>query len=186
MSRSRGASRRAGRARSRVRAFYALPLPDEVAEALAAWGERCAALDRDLRATSAARMHVTVCFLGERPAGEVDALADALDGAAGPWVPLRVRGPVVLARGGVLAAALEDVSRAYAPLCRRVAAGAGATPARRPLPHVTAARVRGGRGGPGRGLPPPPAEAWTSDRLDLVRSRLGPDGPAYEVLASAR
>ena len=59
----------------RIRLFCALQLPAEVRAALAAWGERTLHGGRLVREDD---LHVTLAFLGHRPAGEVPAIVREL------------------------------------------------------------------------------------------------------------
>src|SRR5436190_986551 len=101
--------------RERVRLFCALTLPDEALDALVHWQRN--ALRCDARASGRDQLHVTLAFLGHRPADEVEAVAGALREAVAargdPLVltPLRYRetrsvGMLVLEDEGGKAAAL--------------------------------------------------------------------------------
>jgi 2'-5' RNA ligase len=68
--------------RERVRLFCALRLPDQTTERLVAWQRQAFAGVRDVRVLSPSHLHVTLAFLGHRPVGEVEAIAEALRGAA--------------------------------------------------------------------------------------------------------
>src|SRR5919201_3760090 len=65
-----------------VRLFCALRLPDETTERLVAWQRQAFASVRDVRVLSPDHLHVTLAFLGHRPAGEVEEIAGALREAA--------------------------------------------------------------------------------------------------------
>src|SRR5581483_12164038 len=65
----------------RVRLFVALELPSRVRSALAEWRSTAVRSRDDLRLVAPASLHVTLAFLGSRPAGELDAIAAALAGA---------------------------------------------------------------------------------------------------------
>jgi RNA 2',3'-cyclic 3'-phosphodiesterase len=175
----------------RVRLFVALELPAPVREALIGWrgGPGRA---RDLRPLAAESLHATLCFLGWRPAREIEAIAGACGALAGDpapelslgeprWLPPR--------RPRVLAVDLVDPSgalaRAQATLSSALAAGGWYQPEKRPyLAHVTVARVaRGGR--PPRGpLPPIPSLEFRAGKVRLYRSRLLRAGAQYEPLAT--
>ena len=144
---------------ARTRLFVALDLPEHVRAALAAWGAGIAAEvhgERALRVLPPESLHVTLCFLGWRDEGHVEAIAALALGAAradAPAPPLALGSPAWLPRRRprVLAVDLADDGGALAGLQARVSdaleAGAGFEPEKRPFrPHVTVARVpRGAR-----------------------------------------
>ncbi len=74
----------------RLRLFCALRLPDEVVDELAAWQLR----ELPARAVPPENLHVTLAFLGARPAAELGPIAEALrESARGAERPrLEVRG----------------------------------------------------------------------------------------------
>lgn len=139
-------------------------------------------------------MHVTLCFLGSRPVGEIEPIATALleispEGlgelslGAPLWLPRRR--PRALAvelhddQGG-LARLREDVLLALSGAC-------GFVPERRRFrPHLTVARMGGRDRGPavGRPLVATPALTFAPEALVLYRSLLAPEGARYEALAS--
>jgi 2'-5' RNA ligase len=193
-----------------VRLFVALELPRSARLALAAWaGERVddaiwrgparGACGSDpargrLRAVPAANLHVTLCFLGERPDASAHGVGEAVAaGAAGTealaltitgslWLP--PRRPRVLAVGcdGPGLAALQ--ARVTAAL---VTAGWYA-PERRPYRgHVTVARMVGAGGsGPPSSPGAPPPLGFTAGTVAVLRSHLGEGPVRYEPLARVR
>jgi 2'-5' RNA ligase len=78
-----------------VRLFVALNLPDAVRDAAHAAAEPLRAAAPRLAWVAAAKLHLTVKFLGERPESEVEPLAAALAAAA------RRHGPVAFEVAGV-------------------------------------------------------------------------------------
>ena len=72
----------------RFRLFCALQLPDETLAALTAWQERHLSAGRIV---PPANLHVTLAFLGSRPAGEVGAITRELAEAAAAARPARFR-----------------------------------------------------------------------------------------------
>lgn len=64
----------------RLRLFFGIRLPDDAAAALARWAAR--ALAGGGRLVPQEHLHVTLAFLGSRPAGELPALRAALSEAA--------------------------------------------------------------------------------------------------------
>ena len=63
----------------RLRLFLALRLPDDVLDEVERWQREHL---RDVRAVRREHLHVTLAFLGHRPAGELEAIAGALREAA--------------------------------------------------------------------------------------------------------
>jgi len=175
-----------------LRLFIAADLPAGVRDALAAWGEAAARRDRALRALAPGTLHVTIAFLGERPPADVDGARAALHAAAGAApapVRLELAGALWLSprRPHVLTVAVTDVAGALAGLHARLTGELerriGFEGEGRPLrPHVTVARVRGGRRPRRRGLEPVPQGAFRAPSLTLYRSDLGPAGAAHVPL----
>ena len=173
-----------------ARLFVALELPDVAVTALKSWADARLAAVPGLRRVDDAGLHVTLCFLGSQPVGEIGAIAAgcrrALAGRNA--VRLQIGAPVWLPhrRPRVLAVALEDGSglgELQAALAGELTHGGWYGPEKRPfLPHVTVGRF--GRAG-GRavdvGTPAPVTFAGAS--ITLLRSRLGPGGSRYEPLA---
>jgi RNA 2',3'-cyclic 3'-phosphodiesterase len=178
----------------RVRLFVALELPGRVRAALEEWGKELAGGDRALRPVAREDLHVTLCFLGSRDAGQVAGIVEALqpppDARApelvlegGIWLP--PRGPRVLAVG--LRDPSQEASRLQAHLARALEVGGWYEPSTRPfLAHVTLARVRhGARPRPRRRGPLPPIEPlrFRAATMTLFRSRLSPSGARYDPLS---
>ncbi len=178
-----------------LRLFVALELPSEARSALHAWQEAVLTPIRALRVLPSESLHVTLCFLGLRPASEVDAIARACDVlATAPAPQLMLAEPLWLPprRPQVLAVAISEprgdgaLAGAQAAVARALEAIGAYARERRPfLGHVTVARVRRGSPAPrGGSLEPPPDLPFAGARATLFRSLLG-DGPArYEPLHS--
>lgn len=175
-----------------ARLFVALELPEAAREALVAW--RAAALRevRGLRPVPPEYLHATLCFLGSRPAGEIQAIAAACGVAAGePVVSSRFGEVLWLPRRQprVLAVGLQDdgdaLARIQAALSSALVAGGWYAPESRPfLAHVTVARVgRDARIRPIEVDPPPGDLEVRCSQVTLYRSRLGPAGARYEPQA---
>jgi RNA 2',3'-cyclic 3'-phosphodiesterase len=146
-------------------------------------------------------LHVTLCFLGERPLAELTSIEEALAACASPVGSLQIGAPVWLpprrprtlgvevrddAEGGDSAESLAALHEGLLDALARMCAFKGER--RRFRAHVTLARMKDGRG---RGygierasLPPTPALSFTPEALVLYRSWLSPAGASYEVLAS--
>ncbi len=174
----------------RVRLFVALELGEEPVARIVEWREQAVADLDGLRSVGPASLHATLCFLGSRPASEVEAIASAcsvlaacppamLSFADAIWLPRR--------RPSLLAVRLEDEADALAAaqlrLSRELTAGGFYEPEKRPfLAHVTLARVRRGARVRAVSLPEPPRLRFPGEAVILFRSRLGPGGASYEPL----
>ena len=169
----------------RLRLFLALRLPGDALDEIEAWQH---AELRGVRIVRRDHLHVTLAFLGHRPAHELDAIAGALHDTAARareirLTPVRYRetrsvGMLVLDdAGGHTAALAEDVQ------ARLEALGVYEPELRRWLSHLTVARWR-----ERPGLHPAPPRMRTlvpSDAAAYV-SRLHAGGARYEVLSSVR
>lgn len=174
---------------ARLRLFVALELPAAVREALAAFA--AAAADPELwRPVAPEALHLTLAFLGGRPADDVPRIALVLAEAAGPAPRLALGGALLLPprRARVLCAEVEDPDGTLASLQAAVSAGLVAEgvhePERRPFrAHATVARLRSGRRAP-RTVPAAPEPlAFRGEAVTLFRSRPGPGGARYDALA---
>jgi 2'-5' RNA ligase len=167
--------------RDRLRLFLALELPPATLDALERWRdehlEGGRAMERD-------KLHVTLAFLGGRPAAELPAIVDALrDAALGTgalalepvkWRETRSVGMVVLHDTTGEATALA------ARLHGRLAALGVYEPEKRPwLPHVTMLRFRER---PRLHPPLPDTGTFVPSEAAAYLSRLHPSGARYEVL----
>jgi 2'-5' RNA ligase len=170
-----------------VRIFVAVPVPADVADVLSG-------LERPtvegLRWTMPEQWHVTMVFLGEvpEPAPVLEALrlvpgvlAEEYDAELGPvtaWfsgrrvlhVPVRGVEPLAAAvahglEGDSAAAIVSDEARPF-------------------VGHLTLARMRGARPGPGRLAGIPVHASWPVESMALMGSTLGPGGARYETLES--
>ncbi|HST13552.1 MAG TPA: RNA 2',3'-cyclic phosphodiesterase [Gaiellaceae bacterium] len=169
----------------RIRLFCALDLPDSARSELSAWAAR--SLRERGRLVPLENLHVTLAFLGHRPAGEVPAILEELRAAAAAarpaaLQPLRYRetrsvGMIVLDDVGGVAAALADDLHG-----RLERLGVYRREGRPWLPHVTVLR-RPERGG-GR---PTLANRCSIHvvRSALYRSSLAAGGARYDALETA-
>ena len=170
----------------RLRLFAALPLPPAVVERLAAWqAEELAGLDA-VRLVPPDNLHVTLAFLGTRPAGDAErvlaVLRDAARDAERPMLTVaryretRSVGMVVLEdEQGRATRLAEVVGEALERL------GVYEREARRWLPHVTVLRFRR----PPRVQPVLPDLGPVSpSEVALYHSVLRPTGAQYEILQS--
>ena len=169
--------------RERVRLFCALRLPEPALAALSAWQEEHLRVERPVPRE---HLHITLAFLGHRPATELPAIAEALHGAAADTAAIRFVPERYRETRSVGMLVLKDLTGAAAELAddlfgRLERAGVYEREARRWLPHVTVLRFRR----PPRLKPPLPelGEFAPSDAAAYV-SQLGPKGARYFVVES--
>jgi len=170
----------------RLRLFLGLRLPEPTLDEVEAWQRDH--LER-MRAVPRAHLHVTLAFLGHRPADDLPGVIDALRAAAGAvrdelrLTPARYRETRSVAmlecedeggRAGLLAADLQE---------RLEQLGVYRREARPWLPHLTVGRFR-----ERPGLHPDLANMRTyvliPSEASAYLSRLRPSGAEYEVLAT--
>jgi RNA 2',3'-cyclic 3'-phosphodiesterase len=179
-----------------VRLFVAADLPAGVRRELAHWARGAAASSRAsggrLRLLDPETLHLTLCFLGEQPAGAIDAIAQSVAGAwRDPVGELSLGAPLWLPprHPRALAVELHDDAEGGLEHLRDTLAAALAAASdfrverRRFRPHVTVARMRSGDAPRERGLPPTPQRLFEPVALVLYRSWLGPAEASYEALA---
>jgi 2'-5' RNA ligase len=169
---------------ARLRLFCALRLPSDARQAVADWQNLHL---QGVRLVAPGNLHLTLAFLGSRPAAEVPAIAAALVAAAGNAGPIRLQARRYAERSSVSMIVFDDLGEAGAAL----AADLGARlerlgvyrPEHRPwLPHVTVARFRQRP----RLTPQPPelGEVSPSDAA-VYSSVLRPTGAQYRALQIA-
>ena len=168
-------------ASGQLRLFCALRLPDDALDGLAAWQSvQLGAVRRVVRDN----LHVTLAFLGARPAGELPAIAAELGEAA------RAAGAITFAPVGyretrsVGMVLLSDDGGAASALAGDVAArleriGAYRSEQRPWLPHVTVARFRER---PGLDPPLPELGPFSPSDAAVYSSVLRREGAQYEAL----
>jgi 2'-5' RNA ligase len=180
-----------------ARLFVALDLPAPALDALVAWRRPPLARDPALRGVAREGLHVTLCFLGDRPEPAIAPLGEAVEACAaraGSLSGLALGAPLWLPRRRprVLAVAIDDRHGQLGALQARLMELLGAralyapdpAEATRPyLPHVTVARVRSREPVGRAALPDPPALAFDGAAIVLYRSRLGQAGARYEAQA---
>lgn len=192
---------------STARLFVAVDPPADVRGKLAEWARgavreasRGAREGASPRVLDPELLHVTLCFLGARPVGEIDLLATQLAGCEDPVGELSVGAPLWLPprRPRALAVELHDEGGRLGRLRASVVAAVeevapealGGDPrfaAKRHFrPHVTVARMGRGQAPHKRALPPTPALSFVPTELILYRSWLSPEGASYEAVARHR
>ena len=175
-----------------IRAFVALPLPDEVRRTLEA---AQAGLPAG-RPVAPENFHVTLVFLGEHPEPVVEDLHHVLAEVKAPGFSLALAGVGVF--GGAVPRLLYagvEPEPALSHLRKKVARAAREAgmevPAKKFTPHVTLARFP--KEMPGEDLAAVQgfvarrmslkAGPFPAERFVLYRSTLGRNGPIYEELA---
>jgi 2'-5' RNA ligase len=131
----------------RLRLFCALQLPDETVGELTAWQavNLHTGNQRGGRIVPPENLHVTLAFLGSRPAGEVPAIVGALRAAAAPAGPIELQPLRYRETGSVGMIVLKDVTGAATVLAEDLTArlerlGTYRAERRPWLPHVTVLR----------------------------------------------
>jgi RNA 2',3'-cyclic 3'-phosphodiesterase len=167
----------------RLRLFLALRVPADVLDEIGVWQREQLS---GVRAVPREHLHVTLAFLGHRPAGELDAIVGALRDAAGRAAGIRLSlaryretrsvGMLVLDDDGGHAARLADDVQG-----RLEQLGVYRRENRLWLPHLTVARWRER---PRLRPEPPPRRTFVPSDAAAYLSRLHPDGAQYEVLES--
>ena len=166
-----------------LRLFLALRMPDDVLGEIERWQREQLPSVRLVRRE---HLHVTLAFLGHRPAYELDAIVEALrEAAAGTGeirlTPVRYRetrsvGMLVLEDEGGRATALAgDLQERLEGL------GVYRREGRQWLPHLTVARWRER---PRLRPESPPQRTFVPSDAAAYLSRLHPDGARYDVLES--
>jgi 2'-5' RNA ligase len=169
----------------RIRLFCALDLPDDARSELSAWAA-WSLQDRG-RLVPAQNLHVTLAFLGHRPAGELSGIVMQLCAASAAARPAELRplryretrsvGMIVLTDTGGVASALADDLQG-----RLERLGVYRREGRSWLPHVTVLRR------PERGGEQPELANRCSIhvvRSALYRSSLAAGGARYDALETA-
>jgi 2'-5' RNA ligase len=190
----------------------AVEMPPAVREQLAGWARGAAAAiqpagpGRALRLLSPETLHLTLCFLGSRPVGEIAVIGSTLSACAADVGELSVGAPLWLprARPRSLAIAIHDeageLTALHLAVANAISETTGWEPERRRFrAHVTLARTSGRAGAGFRKrsqlaggarlpdtpqLPATPQILFTAESLTLYRSWLSPAGAAYEAMAT--
>ena len=189
-----------------ARLFVAVDPPASVREELLSWAR--AALARlplrreqnalpDMRLLEPEALHVTLCFLGGRPVGEIEEIGSVLGSCAERVGELSLGAPLWLPprRPRALAVEVHDpeggLARLHGSVAKALADATGWQAERRRFKaHITVARMRG-RSAPWRSsqgrepaLPATPPLSFTPASIVLYRSWLSPAGASYQALAT--
>lgn len=168
----------------RLRLFLGLRLPDDVLRSLAAWQH--AELEGRGRIVRAEHLHVTLAFLGSRPAREVAGICRVLGECAARAGPIELEPERYRETRGVGMLVLRDGSGQAGLLAGEVQEGLERLGVYRRegrpwLPHVTVLRFRER---PRLRPPVPRLEPFRPSDAAAYLSRLRPSGATYEVLES--
>ena len=142
-------------------------------------------------------LHVTLCFLGGRPVGEIEEIGSVLSGCAERVGEVTLGAPLWLPprRPRALAVEVHDpeggLARLHGSVAKALADATGWQAERRRFKaHITVARMRG-RSAPWRSsqgrepaLPATPPLSFTPASIVLYRSWLSPAGASYQALAT--
>ena len=167
-----------------LRLFCALRLPDDVLDGLVAWGVGALPERGGVRRVVRANLHVTLAFLGRRPAGEVQAIAGALREAAATAGPARFTVARYRETRSVGMLVLDDEGERATTLAgdlhERLERLGVYERERRPwLPHLTVVRFRAR---PRLAPPLPELGAFGPSDAALYHSVLRSTGAQYEAL----
>jgi 2'-5' RNA ligase len=172
--------------RERLRLFCALRLPADTVEELSRWQAEAFAEAGGIRVVGREHLHITLAFLGHRPAGELEAIVGELRAAAVAAEPAThtVKGYRETRSVGMLV--LEDEGARAASLAvdlheRLERLGVYERERREWLPHLTVIRFRRR---PRLQPPLPELGPFVTSEAAVYMSVLRPTGAQYEVLQS--
>jgi 2'-5' RNA ligase len=162
-----------------------LRFPDDALDRLVSW-QRAELAGSDVRVVPREHLHVTLAFLGSRPADDVPTVVEALRAAAAvaePPLLQALRYHETRSVGMVVLAETDDRAVRFADdLQRRLAElGVYRREARPWLPHVTVARFRAR---PRLDLAPPDLGVISPSDASLYNSVLRSTGAQYVILES--
>ena len=167
-----------------LRLFCALTLPAEVLDRLVEWQAGLSA--GSYRPVPRENLHITLAFLGSRPAAELDAIAGELSASSGAAAPIDLLATRYRETRSVGMVAFDDVDGAAGTLARDVHArlhrlGVYEPESRPWLPHVTVVRFRER---PRLEPPLPVLGGVAPSGAAVYMSHLRPNGAQYVVVAS--
>lgn len=178
----------------RIRAFFAIAVPDPQRDALSGYLAECAAIAPDFRWASRDNLHLTLRFVGSVERAVVEAIAVRAEPEAGAAFTVAL-GEIGSFRRGRLARVVWlgvreglDPLRRVANVLERECRASGLEPdARSFKPHLTLARAKPRDGAVLPEMPPPPElEPWTAREVILFSSHLGRGGAVHEPIRSIR
>jgi RNA 2',3'-cyclic 3'-phosphodiesterase len=177
-------SRSSVRGDERLRLFLGLRLPAPVLDTVESW-QRANLEGSAVRLVPREHLHITLAFLGHRPAGELDAVVDSLQAAAPAAGPdLRLAPSRYRETRSVAMIVLDDLGGGATALANELharleAVGVYRREERPWLPHLTVARFRER---PRLRLEAPTMGTFVPSDAAAYLSRLHPGGARYEVL----
>jgi RNA 2',3'-cyclic 3'-phosphodiesterase len=191
-----------------ARLFVAVDPPLGVREELAVWALGAAAQlgsptsrgeGGALRLLDSEALHLTLCFLGNRPIQEIETIGSTLSAWDAEVGELSVGAPLWLPHRRPRALAVEirdgagELTRLHEAVTQAISQATGWEPERRRFrAHITVARMRqparAGRSSAGADprLPATPQLRFTPESVVLYRSRLSPAGATYEAITTCR
>ena len=170
----------------RLRLFLGLRLPGPVLDCIETWQGKYLQ-GAGVRVVPRAHLHVTLAFLGSRPAGELDAIVGELRAAAADApADLRLAPARYRETRSVAMLVLDDLDGGATALAEALQGrlerlGAYRREDRPWLPHLTVARFRER---PRLELDPPAMGTFVPSDAAAYLSRLHPGGAQYVVLES--
>lgn len=172
--------------RERLRLFCGLPLPDAAARTLVAWQADELADAREARLVPRDNLHVTLAFLGGRPASDVGPVLGVLRAAAAEAVPPVLSPSRYRETRSVAMLELADEGGNATQLARRVGEelerlGVYERERREWLAHVTVLRFRTR---PRLAPSLPDLGTVSPSEAALYHSVLRPSGAQYEIVES--
>jgi 2'-5' RNA ligase len=176
----------------RIRAFFALPLPEAQRDTLSRYLEACAAVAPDFRWAAHDNLHLTLRFVGGVDRRLVEGIAAQVAVEAGGSFGVQLGEVGTFKRGRLVRVVWLGVAeglqlaRRLADILERECRAAGLEPEQRAFtPHLTLARARPRDGAPLPELPPPPGlEPWSAREVILYSSHLGKGGAVHEPIRS--
>jgi 2'-5' RNA ligase len=168
----------------RLRLFFALPIPAAAAEGLASWAARNLGGGEGVRPVAASQLHVTLAFLGGRPASDLDLLRHALQQVSRDAELPRLTVERYRETPSVCMLVLDDHNGWAATLQARLSAALVSAglyePERRPwLAHLTVARIRRR---PSAKVALPTIRPISPSEAALYHSTLRPSGAQYDII----
>ena len=165
----------------RLRLFLALQLPEATLDVVESWQAEHVVAGRRVPRE---HLHVTLAFLGARPAVELPSIVEVLRDACRALRPIALEPTAWRETRSVGMVVLRDRDGAAGGLARRVHAGLEALGVYRPearpwLPHLTVVRFRER---PRLDPPLPETGTFVPSGAAAYLSRLHPTGARYEVL----
>lgn len=167
-----------------MRLFIAMDPPIGLREELASWA-RAQRANSHVRIVPPENVHLTLVFLGEQPADQVEPIVGAMNEVAGGPIHLSLGEPLLLPPRNprTFTLAVLDPAGELGRLQGALAAALGRSEKRAFRPHLTLARL-GREARIKLELDPPPTAEFTVHEMTLYRSYLEPGGARYEGLAT--